>query len=148
MTDKREVWAELTPKLRLAFWKRVMLRPENRREYEWGKATGDELRFHDHDGLGFTVAMTIGADYVSVYIRDRDHKRPARARKRLMEHAAELEEMLGAPLLAEGDTEYFFRRKFPTDLRDEANWDEAGAFLIKAAAEADAALEALFKPRH
>lgn len=127
----------------LAFWKQMMLR--HRDERRWGRPMSDPMRWHEHETIGLAVAQTVGAGYVSVYVRGLEKANHAKVAERLDRWAAELTERLDAPFRAKGDRHFFFRQRLEIDLCDETTWDDAGDFILMATLRTEAALADIFK---
>lgn len=133
---------DFKPEQIIAFWKHMIMR--HRQEMEWGAANHDGMRWHELDAVGFAISLTVGIDFVRVFIRGLENAKAGEIKKRLEPWADKFELELGAPLKS-GESNKFFSSRLDLDMTDTANWDEAADFLAAKAPLYEATLFKAFE---
>lgn len=131
---------DLPTKTILAFWKLMIARHPN--EFHHGKAKPEGVRWHYLDRLPLLVSLTVGIDFVRLFIRGEENADHSALQKYLAPWESDLVPLLGVPLKT-NEKGRFFSSRFDTDMTNIENWDDAADWLWKRANEYEASLTAV-----
>ena len=108
------------------FWQHMIRRHDGERVYCPLMPQG--MRWHPVDGRDLNVVITVGIDFIRVFVRGEESANPSQVAKKLDSIMEAVSATVGVPMRT-GEKDRFFSKRLLIDMNNEDNWDEAADWL-------------------